>query len=160
MSLSILRKYTLATASIALLLATSSAWADDVDDVLAFIDRYAALEGDLEAQAALIRDDRVMIAGSARQTNQKENMAVQIAQQDAFNAIAGGPAKWIVRTEAPEVRIYGNTAVASYMRLTNIYPPGAEPISNPPLWITLVLVKERGNWGIAHAHISPVVPPN
>jgi hypothetical protein len=132
------------------------AWADDVDDVLAFIDRYAALEGDLEKQASMIRDDRVMIAGSARQTDQAENMAVQMAQRDANQALFDGAAKWLLRTESPEVRVYGDTAVASYVRLTNIFPPGAAPINNPPLWVTLVLVKERGNWGIAHTHISPI----
>jgi hypothetical protein len=132
------------------------AWADDVDDVLAFIDRYAALEGDLEKQASMIRDDRVMIAGSARQTDQKENMAVQMAQRDANHALVGGAAKWMLRTESPEVRVYGDTAVASYVRLTSIFPPGVAPINNPPLWVTLVLVKERGNWGIAHTHISPI----
>lgn len=160
MTISAIGKYFSAVTGIVFLLIASVTWADDVDDVLAFIDRYAATEGDLDAQSALIRDDRVMIAGSARQTNQAENMAVQIAQREANNAVSGGPAKWIVRTEVPEVRVYGNTAVASYMRLTNIFPPGAPPVNNPPLWITLVLVKDRGNWGIAHAHISPVVPPN
>jgi len=132
------------------------AWASDADDVMALINRYAELEGNLEAQAALIRADRVMIAGAARQTDQTRNMAMQMAQRDANNAAAGGEAKWIVRTEVPEVRVYGNTAVASYMRLTNIFPPGAAPINQPPLWVTLVLVKEGGKWGIAHTHISPV----
>lgn len=138
----------------------SVAWADDVDDVMALIDRYAELEGNLDAQGELIRADRVMIAGSARQTDQAQNMAVQKAQREANDAMNGGPARWVVRTEAPEVRVYGNTAVASFMRLTNIFPRGAAPVSGSPLWVTLVLVKERGNWGIAHTHISPVVPAN
>jgi len=131
-------------------------WASDADDVMALINRYAELEGNLEAQAALIRADRVMIAGTARQTDQAQNMAVQMAQREANNAAAGGEVQWIVRTEVPEIRVYGNTAVASYMRLTNIFPPGAAPINQPPLWVTLVLVKEGGKWGIAHTHISPV----
>jgi hypothetical protein len=150
------RKTISSLGAVCLCLFASMAWADDVDDVLAFIDQYAALEGDLEKQASMIRDDRVMIAGSARQTDQKENMAVQMAQRDANNALFGGAAKWMLRTESPEVRVYGDTAVASYVRLTSIFPPGVAPINNPPLWVTLVLVKERGNWGIAHTHISPI----
>lgn len=137
----------------------SSAAADDVDDVMALIERYAALEGDLRAQSRLIRADRVMIAGSARQTDQATNMAVQMAQRDASERVDGGPAKWMVRIESPEVRVYGNTAVASFMRLTNIFPANAAPINPGPLWYTLVLVKEGGDWGIAHTHVSPVVPP-
>lgn len=139
---------------------TGSVFADDVDDVMAVINSYAELEGDLQAQSRLIRDDRVMIAGSARQTDQSMNFQVQMAQREANNAAAGGPAKWVVRIEAPEVRVYGNTAVASFMRLTNIFPPNAAPINQGPLWYTLVLVKEGRDWGIAHTHVSPVVPPN
>ena len=146
-------------AGLLLILGGSPAMADDVDDVLAFIDRYAELEGNLEQQARLIRDDRVMIAGSARQTDNAENMAVQMAAREANESVAGGEVRWMVRTEAPEVRVYGDTAVASYIRLTSIFPPGQAPINQSPLWITLVLVKERGEWGIAHSHMSPIVPP-
>lgn len=146
--------------AIGLIVFASAAWADDVDDVMAFLEKYAELENDLEAQASMIRSDRVMIAGSARQTDQDKNMAMQIAQRDANNAAAGGPAKLVMRIEAPEVRVYGNTAVASFMRLTNVFPANAGPINPGPLWVSLVLVKERGSWGIAHTHISPVVPPN
>jgi hypothetical protein len=135
------------------------ALSDDADDVMAVIHSYAELEGDLQAQSTLIRDDRVMIAGSARQTDQSMNMKVQMAQREANDAASGGPAKWVVRIEAPEIRVYGNTAVASFMRLTNIFPPNARPINQGPLWYTLVLVKEGGDWGIAHTHVSPVVPP-
>lgn len=149
-----------AALAIILGLAGSTAWADDHDAVMALVERYAETEGDLRAQARLIRDDRVMIAGSARQTNQAQNLAVQMAQREAAAATNGGPAKWLVRIEAPEIRVYGNTAVASFMRLTNIFPPNAPAINPGPLWYTLVLVKERGEWGIAHTHVSPVVPPN
>jgi len=141
------------------ILFSGASFADDVDDVMAVINSYAELEGDLQAQSRLIRDDRVMIAGSARQTDQSKNMEVQMAQREANAAASGGPAKWIVRIESPEIRIYGNTAVASFMRLTNIIPPNAAPINPGPLWYTLVLVKEGRNWGIAHTHVSPVVPP-
>ena len=146
--------------AIALCVFASSAQADDVDDVMAFLEQYAALENDLEKQADMIRDDRVMIAGSARQTDQSGNMAAQIAGRDANNKANGGPTKLVMRIEAPEVRVYGSTAVASFMRLTNVYPANAAPVNPGPLWISLVLVKEGGKWAIAHTHISPVVPPN
>lgn len=138
-----------------MILAAPFAAADDEEDIRALLDRYAGLEGDLEAQAKLIRDDRVMIAGGVRQSDQAQNLAVQIADRDHRAALEGGEAKWIVRLESPEIRVYGNTAVASFIRLANIYPPNSEPINTTPLWTTLVLVKERGAWGIAHAHLSP-----
>lgn len=146
--------------AIGLFVFASAAWADDADDVMAFLQKYAELENDLEAQSSMIRGDRVMIAGSARQTDQDQNMAVQMAQRDSNNAAAGGAARVVVRIEAPEVRIYGNTAVASFMRLTNVFPANAGPINPGPLWVSLVLIKERGNWEIAHTHISAIVPPN
>ena len=138
-----------------MILAAPFAAADDEDDIRALLDRYAATEGDLEAQARLIRSDRIMIAGGARQSDQAANMAVQIADRDHRAALEGGTAKWIIRIEDPIIRMYGDTAVASFVRLTSIYPPNGEPINPPDLWVTLVLVKDRGNWGIAHTHVSP-----
>jgi ketosteroid isomerase-like protein len=159
MNQSIAKKVLPLISAFGLIVLSTAAWADDVDDVTAFLYRYAELESDLDAQASMIRDDRVMIAGSARQTDQAKNMEVQIAAQRANNAMAGG-GKMVVRIESPEVRVYGDTAVASFMRLTNIFPANASPITPGPLWVSLVLVKERGNWAIAHTHISPVVPAN
>lgn len=154
------RKFVSPLAVVCLSLFCSAAWADDVDDVMAFIDRYAELEGNLEAQAEMIRDDRIMIATGMRQTDQAANMAMQQAQRDQATKINGGPAKWVMRVEGPIVRVYGDTAVASFVRLTNIFPPNTPTINAAPLWVTLVLVKEGGDWGIAHTHISPVGPNN
>ena len=131
-----------------------AALADDRDDVMAFIERYGDLEGDLEAQASLIRDDRVMIT-NVRQTNNAKNMQIQMANRAANNAVAGGEAKWITTIESPHIAIYGNVAVASFIRMFDIYPPNQEPISGNPQWVTLVLVKEGRDWGIAHTHMSP-----
>lgn len=134
--------------------------ADNHGEVMSVIMRYAQLEGDLEAQARLIRSDRVMITG-LRQTDQAKNLEIQLATRKANDAANGGAAKWITEIESPEVRMYGDVAVASMMRRFHIYPPGQAQISTPPHWLTLVLVKERGNWGIAHAHLSPLwTPPN
>ena len=88
------------------------------------IGRYAELEGDLDAGVKLIRDDRVMIAGGIPQTDQNANMEVQQAQRDHRAELNGGPAKWVVRIEDPMVRIKGDTAVVSYIRLGDMVPPG------------------------------------
>lgn len=141
-----------------LILGCTTAIAADEDDVMMVLEKYVALEGDLGAQEELIREDRVMIAAAARQTNQSMNMQYQVAERKAYAEMHGGPSKWLATVESPEIRIYGNTAVASFMRLMLILPPGAEPISPTPQWVTLVLVKEHGNWGIAHTHVSPVTP--
>lgn len=150
---SVIRVATL-IAALAGMAAAPVALADDVDDVMAVVQRYADLEGDLEAQTSLIRDDRVMIT-NVRQTDQAMNMAVQIAARKANEAANGGPTQFFTSTESPVVRIYGNVAVASFVRLFTVIPHGQPANNTPPLWFTLVLVKEGGDWGIAHSHVSP-----
>lgn len=146
--------------SLLILSLSPAALADDHDEVMDVVMRYANLEHDLAEQAKLIRSDRVMITG-LRMTDQAKNMQMQMAAR-AANERANGGADWIVEIESPEVRVYGDTAVVSLMRRFHIYPESdAAPINTPPHWLTLVLVKERGDWGIAHTHLSPLwQPPN
>lgn len=131
------------------------ALADDEDDVIAVINQYGELEGDLAAQAKLMRADRVFITG-VRQTDAAKNMAIQMANRQAGEAANGGKTKFITTIESPVVAIYGDVAVASFVRMFNTYPHN-KPANPPsaPTWVTLVLVKEGGKWGIAHTHLSP-----
>ena len=46
------------------------------------VHRWAELESNLEAQAQLVREDRVQIAGGIRQTDQAKNLEVQLASED------------------------------------------------------------------------------
>jgi len=131
-----------------------SVYADDEDDVLDVIHQWAALEQDLEAQAELVRDDRVQIGGGVRQSNQAQNLAVQLMNYEAMVNSMGGEPDMMVRIESPLIRIYDDTAVASFVRLFNISPPGerASPVS--AAWFSMVLIKEGGEWKIAHHHVS------
>lgn len=132
------------------------AFADDEDDVMAVINQYGALEGDLSAQAKMMRDDRVYITGGIRQTDEARNMAIQMANRQANEALNGGKTHFMVIIESPKIAIYGNVAVASFIRIFNTIPYNKPP--NPPgqpVWVTLVLVKDGGKWGIAHTHQSP-----
>ena len=61
----------------------ASASANDESEVLSVIQKWAALESDLESQAGLIRDDRIQIAAGIRQTDQKSNLKVQIMNYEA-----------------------------------------------------------------------------
>lgn len=129
------------------------AFADDEDDIMAFIEKYGELEDDLAAQARMIRDDRVMITG-IRQTDNGKNMEIQMAGRKAGEALNGGKTRFITTIESPHVAVYGNTAVASFVRIFNVYPHNQAPAGGQPQWVTLVLVKEGGDWGIAHTHMS------
>ena len=135
---------------------TLSADRGDVSDVLAVIHKWAELEDDLEAQAELIRDDRVQVGGGVRQSNQAENLAVQLLRYNALVDLWGGEPDLMVRIEDPLVQIYGNVAVVSFMRLFDVAPPGRQPNETGTAWFSMVLVKEDGEWKIAHHHVSPV----
>ena len=130
------------------------ALADDKGDIMAFVEKYGELEDDLAAQAKMIRDDRVMITG-IRRTDNAKNMQIQMAGRKAGEAVNGGKTRFITTIESPHIAIYGNTAVASFIRIFNVYPHNQPSDGGDPQWVTLVLVKERGDWGIAHTHMSP-----
>ena len=131
-----------------------SGYADDDDDVMAVIYEWAALEQDLEAQAALVRDDRVQIGGGIRQTDQDQNLAVQLMNYNAMVESMGGEPEMIVRIESPLVRLYGDVEVASFVRLFNLVPPGERPQQVGAAWFSMVLVREDNTWKIAHHHVS------
>ena len=53
------------------------------EEVVEFIKNWAALEGDLDAQAQLIRDDRVMISGANKWPDQSDNLMIQKERRSA-----------------------------------------------------------------------------
>ena len=135
---------------------SSISFADDADDVMAVIQQYGDLEGDLEAQANLMRSDRVHIVGGNRQTNQAKNREIQLATRSRQEALNGGKTEYITTIEDLDVSIHGDVAVASFKQWWNIYPTGQEAILSTPAWLTLVLVKDGSGWFIKHTHASPV----
>ena len=132
------------------------AFADDKDDVLAIVYQYGDLENDLEAQAKLMRSDRVYITQGMRQTDEAKNMANQIAGRMAGEALNGGKTKFVTTIEGPLVSIHGDVAVASFVRWWNVYPHNQASVTTAPTWVTLVLIKERAGWRIKHTHQSPL----
>ena len=121
-------------------------------EVLDIIYKWAALESDLDAQSELIRDDRVMIT-SKRWPNQKENLMIQ-KERRAANLSRDPDSTLISTISSPVVRIYGEVAIADFVRRTDFIPSMGD--MSPPTftYITLVLVEENGEWGIAHTHNS------
>ena len=69
---------TLKVTFLAMIFAKSiSLFSAEEDEVIEVIKTWASLEGDLNEQAKLIRDDRVMIAGSYVWPDQKDNLMIQ-----------------------------------------------------------------------------------
>ena len=137
------------------LMFAANAFADDEDDVLAIVYQYGDLENDLEEQAKLMRPDRVYITQGLRQTDEAKNMANQIATRKAGEAVNGGKTEFVTTIEGPLVSVHGNVAIASFVRWWNVYPHGQAAVLTAPTWVTLVLIKENGDWLIKHTHQSP-----
>ena len=137
------------------LLCPISLFCAEEDEVIEVIKTWASLEGDLNAQAEIIRDDRVMIAGSYVWPDQEDNLMIQNERREATLKRDSG---WkIMQTIiSPKVRIYGNVAVAHFVRRFDFIP--SEGDVSPPSMdnATMVLVKEKGKWGIAHTHFSQI----
>ena len=141
--------------SVLIFSASTPVYSSEEDEVIRFIKEWASLEGDLDAQAALIRDDRVMIAGAEKWPDQKDNLLIQKERRAAI--LKRDPNWKIMQTIiSPEVRVYGNVAVAHFIRRFD-FIAGEGEIS-PPAFnnATIVLVKEKGKWGITHTHFSQI----
>ena len=93
-------------------------------EVLDTIYKWSALESDLDAQSELIRDDRVMIT-SKRWPNQKENLMIQ-KERRAANLSRDPDSTLISTISSPVVRIYGEVAIADFVRRTD--PKGADKL--------------------------------
>ncbi|MBP78298.1 MAG: hypothetical protein CL926_03375 [Deltaproteobacteria bacterium] len=135
---------------------SSTVFADDESDVLEIVHQYGDLENDLEAQAELMTADRIYITGGVRQTDEAKNMRNQIAGRRANEALNGGKTEFVTTIENPIVSIHGDTAIASFVRWWNVYPHEKAPNMSRPTWVSLVLIKENGEWLIKHTHQSPV----
>ena len=125
------------------------------EEVVEFIKNWATLEGDLDAQAQLIRDDRVMISGANKWPDQSDNLMIQKERRSA--TLKRDPNWKIIQTIiSPEVRIYGNVAVAHFQRIFD-FIAGEGEVSHPAFNnATMILVKDKGKWGISHTHFSQI----
>ena len=119
-----MKKYFLFATMITAFITTpnTNAQVSDESAIMDLIENWAALENDLEAQASLVRDDRVQIGGGIRQTDQAKNLEVQIMRYEALVESWGGEPQMIVRIEDPLIRVYGDAAVASFRRNLNFRP--------------------------------------
>ncbi len=147
-------KRVISIAILTLLLAPSALFADDEDDVLAVVQRWAELETDLEAQAELVTEDRIQVFEMWRRADQAQNLRVQLAKRAATLRV---DPDWdvIVRIEAPIVKVFGgDTAVVSFKRMYEVIPGNSTPPPMYQTYISMTLIKSDGEWKIAHMHGS------
>jgi len=136
---------------------TTVAMADDVDDVKAAMQRsqVAANSGDAStgAQSFLEGVTSFGFAGGLLERFDLEERRKN--RQAAFDA----GLKFNLQDRHIEVRVYGNsTAVATSYRVGRITFPDGTTVQ-PNNRITTVLIKQGGQWKIAHVHFSPLRGP-
>tara|TARA_B100001741_G_C16490938_1_gene569640 strand:- start:296 stop:778 length:483 start_codon:yes stop_codon:yes gene_type:complete len=146
---------------LAIIIVSSVAKADDMDDVLSLLDSYIETESDLMAQNALMSEDRIFIVGApaVRMTDNKTNMMRQMHVNNRSEEMDPNSIYYASR-EDQIVRVYGDAAVASFRRSLN-FLPSAEGMRNGMTnnttrqLVTVVMAKVNGDWKIVHTHISP-----
>ncbi len=137
---------------------TTVAMADDVDDVKAAMQRfYAALNaGDAgalmqhHAAASTSFGPRGRLLATFDSPEE-----IRKTRQASFDA--GFKAN--LQARHIDVRVYGNsTAVMTSYEVGTINLPTGNTV-RPNNRLTTVLIKQGGQWKIAHVHLSPVVLP-
>ncbi len=147
-------KYKMLITMLMMFACAPSAFADDKEDVLNVVMKWASLENDLKAQSELVTDDRIQVFEMWRRADQDQNMKVQLAQREAILKL-DPDWKVIVSIEAPIVRIYdGDAAVVSFKRMYEVIPGNAPPRPMFQTYISMTLIKENNEWKIAHMHGS------
>jgi len=138
--------------------ATTVAMADDVADVKEAGQRfYAALSaGDA---GALMQLHASASSSFGPGGGLLETFDTLEERRNSFQATVDAGVKLNIQGRHIDVRVYGNsTAVAtSYGVGTITRPDGTTVRVNNR--ITVVLIKQGGQWKVAHQHISPVVLP-
>lgn len=127
--------------------------AAEEDDVLNVVQRWIDLEGDLDEQAKLHRDDRTWVNFMVRQTDEALNLRMQKEARAAF--LKQAPGNTLLNyMMAPVVKVYGNAAVVSFINVRRNVPADAMPGPANRTFVSLVLIKEGSAWKIGHYHRS------
>ncbi len=137
---------------------TTVAMADDVDDVKAAVQRdfVSRNSGDAYAYAQSFLEGFTRFGFAGGLLEQVDSLE---ERRQAFQATRDAGLKFNVQDRHIDVRVYGNsTAVATSYRVGTItFPDGRTAQINNR--ITTVLVKQGGQWKIAHVHDSPLRLP-
>ncbi len=149
-----MRRWQMMASIVPLLFLFGEAQADDKEDVLArMASFYSALNaGDADA-FGLASYTQYNVEGGLIRTRDPARIKAWLT--DAF---ASG-LKIDVRTFHENADVYGNTAVFTCYERVRVNPPEGEPI-NDTRRVTVVLVKQKGEWEAAHVHLSYLTPVN
>ncbi len=130
---------------------TTTALADDVEDVEAAVQKYfdSLNSGDVDAWIQLFAEGHTTFSGGLLETNTSLEEQRKIRQAGVDSGLSRN-----LQARHIEVKIYGNlTAVATNYVVGNLTPAGGTP-QQVLRERTAVLIKQGGQWKIVHRHIS------
>jgi len=134
--------------------------ADDAEDAkAAMLNHYAKRNaGDAAAYVQLHSPNRSNFGVAGQLLNRSDSLEDLENQKNNLQAQLDAGVKFNVQLRHPEVEVYGNVAVVTGYTVGTITSPDgtARPIANRR---TVVLIKQGGQWKIAHRHLSPVRLP-
>ncbi len=136
---------------------TTVAIADDADDVKAAMQRsqVAANSGDANTEAQILLEGFTSFGFAGGLLERVDSLEeLRKDQQARFDA----GLKFNLQDRHIDVRVYGNTAVATSYRVGTINLPNGNT-ARPNNRITTVWIKQGGQWKIAHVHNSPLRGP-
>lgn len=149
-----MRKLQIFSSVLVFLFVCVDAKAGDREDVLARVaDFYAALNaGDVDAMP-FVSHTRYNVEGGLIETPDPNQ--VKAWMKGAF--AAGLTVN--VQTFHENVDVYGDAAVFTCYERVNVNPPQGDPI-NDSRRVTIVLIKQKGEWNHVHVHLSYLNPAN
>ncbi len=137
---------------------TTIAMADDVDDVKAAVERdFVSLNsGDAYAYAQSFLEGFTRFGFAGGLLDRVDSLEeLRKDRQASFDA----GVKFSLQDRHTDVSLYGNsTAVVTSYRVGTVTRPNGNTV-RPNNRITTVLVKQGGQWKIAHVHSSPLRGP-
>ena len=149
-----MRKWQILTSIFSLLVVCDQAKAGDKEDVLAHMAGfYSALNAGNVDAIQFTTHTRYDVNGGLIHTP-------DLVQGKAWlkGAVANGT-KFDIRTSHENVDLYGNAAVFTCYESVRITPPEGET-HNDTRRVTVVLVKQKGEWKGVHVHLSYLTPVN
>ena len=148
-----MRRWQILPSIFVLLLVCDEVTAGDREDVLATMDaiKTAWTSGDVDTA-------QKHFSAELKSFEADGSLLSPLDYEAAKAAFAAG-LKFNVQSAHSEVTIYGDAAILTEYHTRQLTPPGGTPFSMT-LRLTLVLVKQNGQWKGVHAHASHLSPKN
>ena len=87
------------------------------------------------------------------------SLLLETVDWEGYRAAFAAGLKVNVQPVHSDVRVYGDAAIMTEYQVWQFTPPGGTPINSTER-ATIVLVKQKGQWKVAHYHASYLTPPN